>query len=54
MGKANSNILVIDDRPMTPERLEALHQKWLLREDDAEPWDEEIVSPNYGTNCMAG
>ena len=56
MGKANRNIPVIDDRPMTSERLEAMHQKWLSREDDTEPWDKESsnASNDRKTNRIAG
>ncbi len=56
MGKANRDIPVIDDRPMTSERLEALHQKWLLREDDTDSWDEESssASSNRGTIRIVG
>ena len=41
MEKANRRIPVIDDRPMTPERLEAMHRKWLMRLDDTAPWEED-------------
>ena len=56
MEKANRNIPVIDDRPMTSERLEALHQKWLLQEDDTEPDDERRsnASNDRGTSRIAG
>ena len=44
MEKVNRGIPVIDDRPMTPERLEAMHRKWQLRVDDTMPWEDDSFS----------
>lgn len=37
MQNLNNNIPSIDDRPLTPKRLEAMYKKWLSQEEETVP-----------------